>query len=332
MRAPFSLTKPRLIKRTADDSAATSLRRFIWRMTGYHQIAICLGAIAVTLINLVPIELQRRIVNEVVETQDVPMLLRLGAAYGALLLIHQAAKFTLRLYQSWLTESATLYMRNHLLSLYKDGSGEQDDGTGRAVSVVGTEVEKLGGFVGEALAQACANGAMLLGVSAYMLVVEPGIAVFALGVLVPQVVLTPVIQRRLNDLVEQRVKYLRELGDDISELDGPARDRCLTVIPNIFRNRMRYFLLKFIMKSLLNIVNAIGPMTVLLVGGYMVMQGETQVGVIVAFLSGFERMSNPVRELIGFYRVTAQAAVQHRMIARWMAQQCDDASESAESA
>lgn len=315
------LNSPRAVTRTGDDSAAVSLKRFIWRMTGWHQVAACLGAIAVTLINLAPLELQRRIVNEVVETQDVAMLLQFGMAYAALILIHQAGKFGLRLYQGWLTESATLYMRNHLLSLYKDGSGVGEDGTGRAVSIVGAEVEKLGGFVGEALSQACANAAMLLGVGAYMLIVEPGIAVFALAVLIPQIVLTPIIQRRLNRLIEARVQFLRDMGDDITELDGPARDRCLMVIPSIFRNRMRYYLLKFLMKSVLNILNAVGPLTVLLVGGYMVMQGETQVGVIVAFLSGFDRMSSPVRELIAFYRVAAQAAVQHRMIAKWMEKQ-----------
>jgi ABC-type bacteriocin/lantibiotic exporter with double-glycine peptidase domain len=81
---------------------------------------------------------------------------------------------------------------------------------------------------------------------------------------------------------------------------------------------MRFFLAKFALKSLLNLLNSAGPATVLILGGYLVIQGETQVGVLVAFLSGFERMSSPVRELISFYRVAAQASVQHRMIAKWM--------------
>ena len=68
----------------------------------------------------------------------------------------------------------------------------------------------------------------------------------------------------------------------------------------------------------LNLLNSLGPLSVLLYGGYMVMMGETQVGVIVAFISGFGRISGPVRELVGFYRVYAQASVQHTMIAKWM--------------
>lgn len=287
-------------------------------MSGWHQVLACTGAVIVALLNLAPLELQRRIVNEVVETQNVDMLVRFGIAYLVLILLHQATKFSLRLYQGWLSESAILYTRNHLLKLYNENDDNEDNSTGRAVSIVGAEVEKLGGFVGEALSQACSNGAMMLGVAAYMLVVEPMIAVFALAVLIPQIILTPVIQRRLNKLIEERVEYVREMGDRIAELDSQARDHCLKIIPKIFRNRMRYFLLKHTMKTLLNLLNAIGPMTVLFVGGYMVMQGETQIGVIVAFLSGFDRLASPVRELIGFYRVTAQATVQHHLIAKWM--------------
>jgi len=39
---------------------------------------------------------------------------------------------------------------------------------------------------------------------------------------------------------------------------------------------------------------------------------------VVAFISGFERLATPLRELIAYYRIAAQANVQHKMIARWM--------------
>jgi ABC-type bacteriocin/lantibiotic exporter with double-glycine peptidase domain len=311
------LRQPRDIPRTGDDTPASSVLRFTWRMTGWHQAFACGLAIVVTLLNLAPLELQRRIVNEVVETQKVSLLLQLGAIYVLLVLLHQAAKLGLRIYQGWLTESAVLYVRNHLIRLY--GSEEKiRNESGRTVSIVGSEVEKLGGFVGEALSQACSNAAMLLGVSAYMLVVEPKIALFALAVIVPQVILTPIIQRRLNALVEERVGLMRNLADEISDFDDRSRDKSLSVVPKIYENRVKFVLLKFAMKALLNLLNAIGPITVLLLGGYLVMIGQTQVGVIVAFLSGFDRMSSPIRELIAFYRTAAQASVQHRLVAKWM--------------
>lgn len=315
----FSIKRsPRKVRPTGDDKAASSLLTYVWRMSEWHQVAVCLIAVLVAVLNLAPIELQRRIINEVVETRDTGTLFSFGIAYGALILLHQAVKYVLWIYQSWLTESASLYTRRHLLNLYRKRDADTDDQSGRAVSIVGSEVEKLGGFVGEALSGACANGALLLGVAAYMLYVEPQIAIFALAFLVPQVILTPVLQKRLNILIEKRVGLLRDLGDEISQMNDGDSDRPASILKQVYRNRIRFFILKFAMKSALNLLNAMGPLTVLLFGGYLAMQGEVQLGVIVAFLSGFDRMSSPLRELIGFYRVAAQANVQHRLIADWM--------------
>lgn len=287
-------------------------------MSEWNQVAVCLFAVVVAVVSLVPIELQRRIVDEVVETQDVSVLLQFGIAYASVILVHQVIKYGLWIYQTWLAESATRYTRRHLLGIYGHGAEVESPQSGHAVSIVGAEVEKLGGFVGEALSSACANAAMLLGVAAYMFFVEPQIAIFALAFLVPQVVLTPLIQKKLNALLEARVQLLRQLGDEVSEMKDTVLDTQVQTLDNIYTNRMRYFVLKFAMKAALNLLNALGPMTVLLFGGFLVMQGEVKIGVIVAFISGFERISSPLRELIGFYRVAAQANVQHRMIASWM--------------
>lgn len=317
MKVPKLMKEPRQVHRTGDDTAASSLLGYVWRMSEWHQVAACLLAVLVALLNLIPLELQRRIVNEVVETQNTSKLLVFCGVYVAVILLHQGVKFGLRLYQAWLTESALIYTRQHLLKVYVNRVQDETQGNGRAVSIVGTEVEKLGGFVGEALSQACVNAAMLLGVAGYMLVVQPSIALFALAFLFPQVLLTPLLQRRLNTMVEERVELVRDLGDEISELGAAPKDR-LDLLTRIYRNRMTFCLLKFLLKSMLNLLRALGPVTVLVFGGYLVMQGETDVGVLVAFLSGFERMASPLRELISFYRVAAQANVQHKLIAEWM--------------
>ncbi|MFK7763816.1 MAG: ABC transporter transmembrane domain-containing protein [Roseobacter sp.] len=315
----LKLTKgPYNIHKTGDDTAASSLLAYVWRMSAWHQVSLCVIAVIVAGLSLVPIELQRRITNEVVETQNVSALVQFGIAYAVVTLLHQAVKYSLWIYQSWITESASRYTRRHLLGIYGHRRKKEGEKSGRTVSIVGSEVEKLGGFVGEALSGACANAAVLLGVGAYMFVVEPKIAVYALAFLIPQVVLTPVIQKKLNLLIESRVQLLRSLGDEVSEMHDKVQDGQVETLDSIYSNRMRYFLLKFAIKAALNLLNALGPMTVLLFGGYLVMQGDVQVGVIVAFISGFERISSPLRELIGFYRVAAQAGVQHRMIADWM--------------
>ncbi len=307
------------VEKTGDDSAVSSLLAFVWRMTRWHQLWACLLAVVVALLNLAPIELQRRIVNEVVETQDVPLLLRMGMFYFAIIILHQAVKLGLNSYQVWMSESTILYTRRHLLGLYGSSLNEKgDDSSGRVVSIVNAEVDKLGGFVGEGISQSCANLALLLGVLTYMVVVEPAIALFAIAFMIPQIIVTPLMQRYLNKLVERHVGYMRTLGDDVSELDETHEPGDMRILKKIFSNRLRFNILKFVLKAVLNLLNSFGPLAVLIYGGYLVMQGETQVGVIVAFISGFDRISSPVRELVGFYRVYAQANVQHQMIAKWM--------------
>ena len=41
-------------------------------------------------------------------------------------------------------------------------------------------------------------------------------------------------------------------------------------------------------------------------------------GVIIAFAGGFSRLGDPFRQLIGFYRETAEAEVRHDLLAKWM--------------
>ena len=41
------LLNPLSIRRTGDDSPAVSIWRYVWRMTGMHQICVCLLALVV---------------------------------------------------------------------------------------------------------------------------------------------------------------------------------------------------------------------------------------------------------------------------------------------
>lgn len=316
--------KSREIPRTGDDTPARSLIQYVWRMSGHHQIWICLVSLFVAALSMVPLELQRRIIDDAVRDAKLDLLFILAAAYLLVLLIHGAAKFVLRMYQGWLSESAIRYNREHLARIheYRAASTTQE-ADGRVVSVVGAEVDKLGGFVGEGLSQPAVNLGMLCAIAGYMLVVEPLIAMFSLAFLAPQIVAVPLVQRFINALIEKRVSLLRDLSDDLVALpqeDSELANSGLTdQLDRIYGNRMRTFLLKFVLKAFINLLNAFTPLVVLLVGGYLVIEGETTIGVVVAFISGFERLANPLRELIAYYRFAAQANVQHKMIAEWMA-------------
>lgn len=310
--------EPREVERTGDDTPAVSLGRYIWRMSGWHQVGAGVLAVMVAMLDLIPVELQRRIVDGALVSESYELLLVYGAIYFGVVVMHQLTKYALSVYQGWISESAIVYSRTHLFSIYRRRveNGEADGGN--AVSVLTNEVDKLGGYVGEGVTQAATNLALLIGAAAYMLVVEPRIALFGLAFMIPQILLTPLLQSKLNDLIEIRVGYMRNLSQIVTTEESVENGEAREILPLIYRNRMRFFFVKFGMKMLLNFLNTLAPLTVLIYGGYMVLEGHTTVGVIVAFLAGFQRISDPLRELISFYRITAQANVQHRMISEWM--------------
>jgi ABC-type bacteriocin/lantibiotic exporter with double-glycine peptidase domain len=52
----------------------------------------------------------------------------------------------------------------------------------------------------------------------------------------------------------------------------------------------------------MNSITALGTAGLLVLGGFLVINGRTDVGTVVAALSGLTRMNEPWRELIAFYR------------------------------
>lgn len=295
---------------------AKTLPKYILKMSGKHQLALFVLAMLSTLINLVPLELQRRIIDNAIENKSLENLVNLGIAYALSLLAYQIIKLIFRIYQGWVAESTIKNTRKDLLKTHSQKE-KKSDKDGQAVSVISTEVESIGTYVGEHISDASSNIMMLVGVTAYMFIVEPEIAFFALLFFIPQVALVPFMQKLLNRLIKKRVELVRSLGDTIAEINEPI-DTMPEIVKSIYLNRMRFTFVKYFMKALINFLNTLGPLTVLIYGGYLVIEGETTAGVIVAFLSGFQRMSGPVRGLIGFYRLTAQTSVQYHMLKKWI--------------
>lgn len=297
-----------------------NLFEFIWRMSGWRQVALCGFAAVIAALNFLPVELQRRLVDHAITPQRLDLLAILGAIYAAVVVIQNGAKYVLMLLQSWLGESAVKHSRDDLIEILGGPANDKKEAAGVKVTVIGAEVDKVGSFIGENISQACMNLTLLLITGVYMAVVEPMIALFSLVFLIPQVVLTPLLQGRINRLVEKHLGLVRRLGEQVIEIDEGKRapeDAAKSTTVSIFRNRVRLFVWKYGLKSLLNFANAMGPLVVLIVGGYMVVQGQTTLGTVLAFVSGFERLSQPIRELVTFYRDAAQTRVQIAMVADW---------------
>lgn len=72
------------------------------------------------------------------------------------------------------------------------------------------------------------------------------------------------------------------------------------------------------MTTLISIANSLGSLAVLIVGGYLVIKGQTTIGTVVAFISGFQRLSDPMGDILDFYRNYSQTKIQYAMILEWV--------------
>ena len=74
------------------------------------------------------------------------------------------------------------------------------------------------------------------------------------------------------------------------------------------------FRLKFGLKFLVSASQPVAVFVLLFVGGIMVLNGKTEIGIVVAFISGLDRVLDPWREMIAFLRSTSAAKVQFDLI------------------
>jgi ABC-type bacteriocin/lantibiotic exporter with double-glycine peptidase domain len=297
-----------------------TLAGFVWRASGKHQFCAGLIAVAVALLTFAPIDLQRRIVDEAIENGDVRKLLILGGLYLAIIVIQGALKYVLQLYQGWVGESAVKGARDQLATVAAKRPARDEATSGQTVNVIGREIDNVGGFVGTSISEFVVNSTILIAIAGYMVYIQPVIALVSAVFLLPQVLLARYMQADLNLLVERQVGLVRRLGDetmDRARRKSKGRKKKSRTIPAIFRNRMKFYFLKYGLKTLLSVANAMAPLVVLIVGGYLVIQGQTTIGVVVAFVSGFERISSPLHDLLNFYREYEQAKVQLQMIVDW---------------
>ena len=77
---------------------------YVIRFTGVHQVGLALLSVAVFLLSAVPLELQRRIVNDVIGKGTFRTLFWLAAAYAGVALAEQTLKLVLNVYRGWVAE------------------------------------------------------------------------------------------------------------------------------------------------------------------------------------------------------------------------------------
>jgi ABC-type multidrug transport system fused ATPase/permease subunit len=306
---------------TGQIATVRALYRYVWRVSGRHQIALSLLAVAVFLLELAPLELQRRIVNHAVEGDGFRAIALLCLLYVGVVLAQGGLKLVLNVYRGSVGEAAARQLRleEKLVAVAGQGEGNGPKEQGVAISVIVSEVEAVGGFVGTSFSEPVLNGGILLSVFGYMLIVQPGLALVALVLFIPQMLFIPVLQAAINRRTAQRIKTLRSVSVDIvgngeqgeGVDEGVYRDR----VGEVYDLNMQIYRRKFSMNFLINLLHHLGVVGILFVGGWLLLNGRTDVGTIVAFISGLTRMNDPWNDLVDFFRNLMNAGVKYQLIA-----------------
>ncbi|MCC6470925.1 MAG: ABC transporter ATP-binding protein [Alphaproteobacteria bacterium] len=299
---------------------------YLWRATGRHQLALSTLAVAVFLMSMGPLELQRRIVNDVIRGSDLETLVLLCGAYAGLALTMGFTKLCLNVYRGYVGEAATIDLRRRIHTLMAPLVGnhaaaeEAAQAEGVEIAMVISEVEPVGGFIGISISEPLLQGGILLTVAGYMVFLQPWMALASLLLFSPQLVFVPLLQRAINRRAAERIRVVREVSAGLiedSRREATPLGRALFErrIASVFMLNMQIFRRKFLMNFLMNGTYHIGVTGILLVGGWFVITGRTEIGTVVAFLSGLAQLNDPWGDLINYFRESTTAQVKYRMIA-----------------
>jgi ABC-type multidrug transport system fused ATPase/permease subunit len=299
--------------------------RYVLDTSAHHQALLLLLTVAVFLIELVPLELQRRIVNDLVKHRTFGYVITLCAVYAGVVLVHGGTKLGLNIYRNWVGERAIRDLRQRIQRLVGVSSvaAINPEAQGVEISMIVSEVEPVGSFVGSSVSEPLLQSGVMLSVLAYMIHLDPWMALIAVGIFVPQLVFVPLMQRAIIDRTAKRVQVLRGLSVSIVEpaMQGAAADH--GPIQRVFELDMGIFKLKFTMNFLMNFCNHLQRVAALLLGGWYVLTDQLEVGGVVAFISAVDKLNDPWGDLVNYFRDLSVNAVKYGLVAKAVADLTD---------
>lgn len=290
----------------------------IWRNTGPAQIVLVVLSLAVAALAAVPLQYQKDIVNGLADGMERQELLWLGAQFLGFLVLSAAIKFVLGYRMSIVCESATRLIRTRIYLKQGNAAGPGADEPiqqGTLATMISAEAEEVGKFAGASISTPVMQIGILVSVIAFIAVNQPYLGLLAIGVVLPQMFIVIFLQKHINARIGQRVTALRRatnriVAEDIKE----AEQAVLSDFDEVYEARRRIFLFKQSSKFALNAINGIGTAGVLILGGWLVLDGRSDIGIVVAAMAGLSRIAQPWRELIAFYRELSAVRVKFHLL------------------
>jgi ABC-type multidrug transport system fused ATPase/permease subunit len=307
-----------------------SLYRYIINRSLRHQLTLTGIIFVATAVSIVPLELQKRIINQAIATGDLPWLLWLCAGFLLAVLVAGGLKYAITNYEGMISETMLRDLRSELYHrlLRFPLPHLRNTSSGQLVAMMIGEVEELGLFFGQALSVPLQHGLTLVVLVGYMAWSNPWMALAGVAIYPVQIWLVPRLQRRVSRMSRDRVRAVRGISDRIHDSVGGIQEVQLNETPayearrfrrqlhDLFAIRMRIYNLKYFIKWLNNFLAKLGPFFLFLVGGWFIIErpGSFDLGSLVAFLSAYERLNEPWRELLNYYQQKEVAETKYEQV------------------
>lgn len=314
--------------------AAKGLYGYIWATSGRSQVVLALLSIFIFLLDLVPLELQRRIVNDAISQKAFELMAVLCGVYVVTVLLQGLSKFTWNVYRNSVGEATSRRLRLDTFAAamrHPEPDATVKEGVG--MSIILSEADPVGLFVATSVSEPVLHGGVLISVFVYLFYLQPWMAVVALALFVPQCAFVPLVQNAINRRTASRIQVMRHLSADmvdetargVLEREGRSyRQR----VGHIYALNIQIYWRKYAMNFLINLLYHFGTVGILFVGGWFVMRGKTEIGTVVAFISGLTKVNDPWNDLVTFFRDMTNARVKYQLIAKVLDDQ--DPGEAAE--
>jgi ABC-type multidrug transport system fused ATPase/permease subunit len=306
------------------------LYRYVVARSLRHQLGLTVLVALSAGLALVPIEMQRRLVNEGIGTRSLAAIGRYGVAFLVSALAVTSVKFFINLYQAYIAECVLRDFRSQLYDRIQKLAGDRLAGTPPAqlVSVVLAEAGELTEFFGQAFSVPLVSGCTLIAVSAYLATLNPWtLALLAFHPI--ELLIIPRLQRRVNRFSRSRVVLGRHLSADVLHTmsgrtameagavdEGADRRRFRRRLDRLFRTRVRSAAFANLIKWVGNAVARLGPFLIFLGGGWLIIAqpGSFDLGRLVAALAAYDRLNEPWQELLNYYSLKEIAITRYAQI------------------
>lgn len=297
------------------------------RYRGYQVISVVLILLTIFM-RVFPLEMQKKIVNLAIGMKSISNLVLYCGLYIAAVILAGLLKYVVNVITNFVGQKILYEIRtalfDHILRLPL--SFFRKTPPGMVISFILSELGSVGEFLGEAIATPLVNILSLLALAGYMFYLNPLLAAVSLCVYPFQVIIIPFLQNKFNRLNQERMNITRHasnfLGEAISgiheihcnasyDMEGA---RFQEFVFSLFKVRYRMAMVKFLIKWANNFFQNLGPFILFLLGGYLSIKGRLDIGSLVAFLSAYEKLSDPWKELIEYYQSYQDSKVRYKKV------------------